>query len=187
MKSSREEAGVWSLGKEVIFARWCDPRTWRYSRQVIVDHVSTFQHTNQISPYYPTHQTELQTAILALSVVYKPVSLTCHRWNHEMNGPWYPWGQQPQLYVVKWREFVALLRGQAPSVSFAWCPNQKGLGYPWVGANMVQEGTPDHDLMDTNNDGQVRRAGVSGCLPSSGCITIVPSKMCSKSVQLMSK
>lgn len=43
----------------------------------------------------------------------------------------------------------------APSVSFAWCPNVKGEGYPWVGVSSVQEGTADYDLMDTNDDGIV--------------------------------
>ena len=52
------------------------------------------------------------------------------RWNHEMNGSWYPWGQQPDLYVSKFREFASVIRTRAPGVAMAWTPNQ-GWGYPW--------------------------------------------------------
>ncbi len=54
------------------------------------------------------------------------------RWNHEMNGSWYPWGQQPELYVAKFREFSAVFREKAPHIAMAWTPNQ-GWGYPWAG------------------------------------------------------
>lgn len=52
------------------------------------------------------------------------------RWNHEMNGSWYPWGQQPDLYVRRFREFAGVIRQRAPRVAMAWTPNQ-GWGYPW--------------------------------------------------------
>jgi hypothetical protein len=54
------------------------------------------------------------------------------RWNHEMNGSWYPWGQQPDLYVSKFREFANVIHARAPGVAMAWTPNQ-GWGYPWSG------------------------------------------------------
>jgi len=54
------------------------------------------------------------------------------RWNHEMNGSWYPWGQQPALYIERFRECSSIMRHQAPAVEMAWTPNQ-GWGYPWPG------------------------------------------------------
>ena len=54
------------------------------------------------------------------------------RWTHEMNGSWYPWGQQPDLYVSKFREFANVIHTRAPGVAMAWTPNQ-GWGYPWPG------------------------------------------------------
>ena len=54
------------------------------------------------------------------------------RWNHEMNGSWYPWGQQPELYREKFREFALVMHERAPLVSMAWTPNQE-FGYPFPG------------------------------------------------------
>eukprot|EP00745_Piridium_sociabile_P037756 TRINITY_DN6883_c0_g1_i4.p1 TRINITY_DN6883_c0_g1~~TRINITY_DN6883_c0_g1_i4.p1 ORF type:complete len:537 (-),score=72.24 TRINITY_DN6883_c0_g1_i4:228-1838(-) len=52
------------------------------------------------------------------------------RWNHEMNGSWYPWGQQPWAYKEKFREFGWSLRAQCPHIAMAWTPNQQW-GFPW--------------------------------------------------------
>eukprot|EP00745_Piridium_sociabile_P012345 TRINITY_DN1906_c0_g1_i1.p1 TRINITY_DN1906_c0_g1~~TRINITY_DN1906_c0_g1_i1.p1 ORF type:complete len:539 (-),score=64.02 TRINITY_DN1906_c0_g1_i1:291-1907(-) len=52
------------------------------------------------------------------------------RWNHEMNGSWYPWGQQPWAYKEKFREFGWSLRTQCPHIAMAWTPNQQW-GFPW--------------------------------------------------------
>jgi len=54
------------------------------------------------------------------------------RWNHEMNGSWYPWGQQPALYIQRFREFADVIHQCAPGIAMAWTPNQ-GWGYPWPG------------------------------------------------------
>ena len=54
------------------------------------------------------------------------------RWNHEMNGSWYPWGQQPALYVDRFREFAGVIHQHVPDAAMAWTPNQ-GWGYPWPG------------------------------------------------------
>jgi len=58
------------------------------------------------------------------------------RWNHEMNGSWYPWGQQPEKYVERFREFAAVLHREAPDAAMAWTPNQ-GWGYPWPGCKFA--------------------------------------------------
>ena len=52
------------------------------------------------------------------------------RWNHEMNGSWFAWAQQPTLYVRKFQEFAGIIHERAPNVAMAWTPNQ-GWGYPW--------------------------------------------------------
>jgi len=54
------------------------------------------------------------------------------RWNHEMNGSWYPWGQKPAQYISKFREFATIMHQRAPGVAMAWTPNQ-AWGYPWPG------------------------------------------------------
>jgi len=74
------------------------------------------------------------------------------RWNHEMNGNWYVWGQRPAQYVEKFREFVSVVRQQAPRVEFAFTPNPQ-FGYPWGGRDDWT--AEDLALLDTNGDGRV--------------------------------
>lgn len=75
------------------------------------------------------------------------------RWNHEMNGSWYPWGQQPTLYVKKFREFQSNISRIAPRVAFVWAPNQ-GWGAPWANREFsVLPGSADFERLDTNRDG----------------------------------
>jgi mannan endo-1,4-beta-mannosidase len=51
------------------------------------------------------------------------------RFNHEMNGWWYPWseqrnGNQPGDYVKAWRHVVDIFRKVgADNVTWVWCPN----------------------------------------------------------------
>lgn len=51
---------------------------------------------------------------------------------HEMNGWWYPWGQQPDDYVATFRHVSDLLRGTASNIEMCWVPLQ-AWGYPWGG------------------------------------------------------
>lgn len=75
------------------------------------------------------------------------------RWNHEMNGSWYAWGQQPTLYIAKFREFADIIHARAPNVAMAWTPNQ-GWGYPWPTVpSRIIPGSADFTLLDTNDDG----------------------------------
>ena len=84
------------------------------------------------------------------------------RWNHEMNGSWYPWGQQPDLYVAKFREFANVIRAHAPGVAMAWTPNQ-GWGCPWPGCKHFNPGitSPDPYLPYYPGDEFVDWVGVS--------------------------
>ncbi len=50
------------------------------------------------------------------------------RWNWEMNGGWYSWGQQakanPADYVAAWRHFHKIVNDAgATNVTWVWCPN----------------------------------------------------------------
>jgi len=76
------------------------------------------------------------------------------RFAHEMNGAWYPWGQQPALYVQKFRQVAAAVH-KAPQAAMLWSPNE-GSGYPFAGGeHEVQKGSADAAAMDTNHDGQL--------------------------------
>ena len=77
------------------------------------------------------------------------------RWNHEMNGSWYPWGQQPTTYIAKFQEFADVIHSEAKNVAIAWTPNQ-GWGYPWAGGTYsISPSSPDYSVLDTNKDGVV--------------------------------
>lgn len=77
------------------------------------------------------------------------------RWNHEMNGSWYPWGQLPTLYVEKYREFATFVHHLAPNVAMAWTPNQ-AWGYPWAqGTYSIASTSTEMSILDTNHDGQL--------------------------------
>lgn len=70
-----------------------------------------------------------------------------------MNGSWYIWGQQPTLYIAKFREFADIIHTKAPNVAMVWTPNQ-GWGYPWSGgAYSISPTSPDFAILDTNHDG----------------------------------
>ncbi len=65
---------------------------------------------------------------------------------HEMNAPWYPWGNghvQPSVFVQAWRHIVTLFRDQgAGNVTWLWTVNQDRAGTGpvgdwWPGANYV--------------------------------------------------
>lgn len=80
------------------------------------------------------------------------------RFAHEMNGSWYPWGQQPAEYVAAFRAMAAALTTTAPGVAMMWAPNYGG-GYPFAGGEFettVDE--PGFALLDTNGDGVLTMA-----------------------------
>ena len=80
------------------------------------------------------------------------------RWNHEMNGSWYAWGQQPTLFIAKFREFADIIHARAPNVAMAWTPNQ-AWGYPWpTTPSRTAPGSADFALLDTNKDGVITDA-----------------------------
>ena len=86
----------------------------------------------------------------------------------EMNGNWFPYGQQPTEYIAIWKKVRAQLKLDAPKTYMVWAPSS-GNGYPFnfplilsnTSQNTVQEGSAstvnsqDFQLLDTNGDGVV--------------------------------
>jgi hypothetical protein len=79
------------------------------------------------------------------------------RFAHEMNGSWYPWGQQPAAYVAAFRRVAAAVHERSPSSAMMWAPNE-GSGYPFAGGKFgAARGSPDAKALDTNGDGALTR------------------------------
>ena len=77
------------------------------------------------------------------------------RFAHEMNGSWYPWGQQPQEYRAAFRRIADALRRPAPGSATMWAPNYGG-GYPFAGGeSQALPGSVSYQRLDTNHDGDV--------------------------------
>lgn len=75
------------------------------------------------------------------------------RYAHEMNGSWYPWGQQPQAYVTSFRGVAAAVHAGAPGSSMMWAPSYGG-GYPFTGGTFqARPGSAAARALDTNKDG----------------------------------
>ncbi len=72
------------------------------------------------------------------------------RFAHEMNGSWYPWGQQPEAYIDAFRTVATAVHALAPASAMAWAPNE-GSGYPFSGGTF----TSDDPSLDTNGDGEI--------------------------------
>ena len=72
------------------------------------------------------------------------------RFAHEMNGSWYPWGQQPAAYVDAFRIVASAVHALAPASAMAWAPNE-GSGYPFTGGPFASQ----DPSLDTNGDGEV--------------------------------
>ncbi len=57
------------------------------------------------------------------------------RYAHEMNGNWFPWGQQPSEYIQSHQMVTSILRNSTCGVAMVWGPNSAtGGGYPWSSA-----------------------------------------------------
>ena len=77
------------------------------------------------------------------------------RYAQEMNGSWYPWGQDPQGYVASFRSLAKVIHSETTCTAMAWAPNYGG-GYPFSGgAYQAKPGTAAAAKLDTNNDGVV--------------------------------
>jgi hypothetical protein len=77
------------------------------------------------------------------------------RFAHEMNGSWYPWGQQPEAYRAGFRSVASAVHATAHGSAMMWAPNYGG-GYPFSGGHyQAPPSTVDAIALDTNADGAV--------------------------------
>jgi len=80
------------------------------------------------------------------------------RFAHEMNGSWYSWSQQPELYIEAFRHLSEAVHESSPGTSMLWAPNYGG-GYPFRGGQYeTTPGEPGFELLDTNEDGILTNA-----------------------------
>ncbi len=80
------------------------------------------------------------------------------RFAHEMNGSWYPWGQQPAAYVSAFRLLASAIHTRAPGSATMWAPNYGG-GHPFAGGDhQAAAGSPDAAALDSDGDGTVTAA-----------------------------
>jgi hypothetical protein len=77
------------------------------------------------------------------------------RFDQEMNGSWYAWGQKPTEYIRAFRLIADTIHARAPRAAMVWSPSYGG-GYPFQGPqSAAQPGSPDFAALDTNHDGRI--------------------------------
>jgi hypothetical protein len=83
---------------------------------------------------------------------------TLVRFAHEMNGSWYPWGQDPAAYVAAFRLVADAVHRLAPGNAMLWAPNSAD-GYPFTGGQyQPTAGSAAFAALDTDHDGQLTAA-----------------------------
>ncbi|HYF49428.1 MAG TPA: PKD domain-containing protein [Planctomycetota bacterium] len=97
-----------------------------------------------------TAQAARELALLCAKYESRGIGGIMIRFAHEMNGPWYVWGQKPALYVEKYRVVAAEIHAGTKRTAMLWAPNDGG-GYPYGG----NPGPADFALLDTNGDGRL--------------------------------
>ena len=79
------------------------------------------------------------------------------RFAEEMNGSWYPWGQQPREFVRAFRTVAGAVHEAAPLAAMVWAPNY-AVGYPFRdGRQQSARSDPVLDQLDTDEDGALTR------------------------------
>lgn len=95
---------------------------------------------------------ELASALARFNNAGVPVIV---RFAHEMNGSWYPWGQQPAAYVAAYQRVAEAVHTKAAGTAMMWAPNYGG-GYPFSGGKYeAVTGSPDFAALDTDKDGAI--------------------------------
>ncbi|KAI8453730.1 glycoside hydrolase superfamily [Phakopsora pachyrhizi] len=74
------------------------------------------------------------------------------RFAPEMQGRWFPYGQQPVQYVQLWQTMYRSIKSAAPNTIIIWAPNQ-GYGYPY--GQTADITTEDMSVLDTNKNGRL--------------------------------
>jgi hypothetical protein len=85
------------------------------------------------------------------------------RWNWEMNGGWFQWGEEtksnPGLYVASWRRLHDIAEeAGATNITWVWCPNITGLSSPSPKAWYPGDGYVDWTCLDGYNWGEAQWA-----------------------------
>jgi hypothetical protein len=100
----------------------------------------------------PAVADDLANRLAAINARGVPVLV---RYAHEMNGSWYPWGQQPEAYVQSFRLVADAVHRGAPLAAMLWAPNY-GSGYPYTGGQYTATpGSVEFRTLDTNADGVI--------------------------------
>lgn len=77
------------------------------------------------------------------------------RFAQEMNGSWYPWGEQPSAYKRAFRTLAAAVHARTKGTAMMWAPNYGG-GYPFSGGKYeAKPRTVDFRALDTHHDGRL--------------------------------
>ncbi|KND00094.1 uncharacterized protein SPPG_04435 [Spizellomyces punctatus DAOM BR117] len=80
------------------------------------------------------------------------------RYAPEMNGSWFPYGQQPIAFISEWKRFYTRFRqgiSDKSKIAFLWAPNSSN-GYPFLGgaySHVANASASDRAVLDTNKDG----------------------------------
>ena len=77
------------------------------------------------------------------------------RFAPEMNGTWYPWGQQPDAYVTAFRRLAEVVHADSPSAAMVWSPVY-GAGYPYGAAYGDVDPDREADVETLDTDGNRR-------------------------------
>ncbi|KAG0142614.1 hypothetical protein CROQUDRAFT_673444 [Cronartium quercuum f. sp. fusiforme G11] len=71
------------------------------------------------------------------------------RFAHEMNGDWYKWGQQPELFLEKWKLVFEAVKAQTDNTYMLWAPNSRfaEVNEPHGGYNLYWPGPQYVDIV----------------------------------------
>ncbi|MET1022295.1 MAG: glycosyl hydrolase [Arthrobacter sp.] len=110
----------------------------------------TLEPDDGLASVTPQSASDLATDLSKFNADGVPVIV---RFAHEMNGSWYPWSQQPELYIKSFRTIAEAVHTGAPGSATMWAPNYGG-GYPFAGGQYeAKPGSPEFTLLDTDADG----------------------------------
>jgi hypothetical protein len=77
-----------------------------------------------------THDTYIAQNARNLKAFGKRIMI---RLGHEMNGYWYPWGQQPEKYKQMWHHVRSIFDSErVTNVEWVWCPHVLGPTTPYM-------------------------------------------------------
>jgi hypothetical protein len=107
-----------------------------------------------IIPTVPLEKVNLKQAIPLIVEKCKAINnqglAVMLRFAPEMNGNWYPYGQNPESFVIAFRNLSAAIHVETNNTAMVWSP-ASGLGYPFIGGKFFPAAS--NPLLDTNRNG----------------------------------